>query len=330
MTRRPAALLALFLLAAAVVLSACGSSSSGGSKQVAIVAYSTPQTAFEKLTAAFNATSEGKGITFSQSYGPSGDQSRAVANGQHADLVNFSLEPDVERLVKSGQVAANWNQTPTRGMVTNSVDVIIVRKGNPKHITGWADLIKPGVQVLTPNPFTSGAARWNVLSAYGAQLKEGKTEAQAEEYVKALFHNVVSQDSSARNALQTFLAGRGDALLDYETEAIADQKKGAPIEYIIPDATIQIENPLAVVGSSEGAKKFADYLVTPAAQQVWAEQGYRPVIKNVPAAANFKNPPDLFTVAYLGGWKKVNEKFFEKETGLVTKIEESLGVSTSK
>ena len=150
---------------------------------------------------------EGKGVSFSQSYGPSGEQSRAVANGQHADLVNFSLEPDVERLVKNGMVQPSWNQTPTKGMVTNSVDVIIVRKGNPKHITGWSDLVKPGVQVLTPNPFTSGAARWNVVGAYGAQLKEGKTEAQAEEYLKQLFHNVVSQDSSARNALQTFLAG---------------------------------------------------------------------------------------------------------------------------
>ncbi len=327
---RSAAATAVLLALAALGLTACGSSSGGGSKQVALVAYSTPQSAYEKLTKAFEATSAGKEVTFSQSFGPSGEQSRAVANGQHADLVNFSLEPDVERLVKSGMVQSSWNQTPTKGMVTNSVDVIIVRKGNPKHITGWSDLVKPGVQVLTPNPFTSGAARWNVVGAYGAQLKEGKTEAQAEEYVKQLFHNTVSQDSSARNALQTFLAGRGDALLDYETEAIADMKKGAPIEYIIPGNTIQIENPLAVVGSSESAKKFAEYLVTPAAQQIWAEQGYRPVIKGVPAASQFKNPPGLFTIAYLGGWKTVNKKFFEKETGLVTKIEESLGVSTSK
>jgi sulfate transport system substrate-binding protein len=330
-TLRPAVLIAVLLALAAVGLAACGSSSSGGgSKQVALVAYSTPQTAYEKLTKAFEATAAGKEVTFSQSFGPSGEQSRAVANGQHADLVNFSLEPDVERLVKSGMVQPSWNQTPTKGMVTNSVDVIIVRKGNPKHITGWADLVKPGVQVLTPNPFTSGAARWNVVGAYGAALKEGKTEAQAEEYLKQLFHNTVSQDSSARNALQTFLAGRGDALLDYETEAIADQKKGAPIEYIIPSDTIQIENPLAVAGSSEAAKKFAEYLVTPAAQQIWAEEGYRPVIKGVPAASQFKNPPGLFTIDYLGGWKKVDEKFFEKETGLVTTIEESLGVATSK
>ena len=228
-------------------------------------AYSTPQAAFEKLMPAFQATPEGKGVSFSQSYGPSGEQSRAVANGLHADVVNFSLEPDVERLVKAGMVGRAGTRTPTKGFVTNSVAVIIVRKGNPKHITGWADLVKPGVQVLTPNPFTSGGARWNIMAAYGAQLKEGKTAAQAEEYLKQLFKNVVSQDSSARNALQTFLGGRGDALLDYENEAIADQKKGEPIEYMIPKDTIQIQNPIAVVGSSEAAaKKFVDYLVSPA------------------------------------------------------------------
>ena len=185
-------------------------------------------------------------MSFSQSYGPSGEQSRAVANGLHADVVNFSLEPDVEKLVKAGLVSPSWNQNATHGFVTNSVAVIIVRKGNPKHITGWSDLIKPGVGVVTPNPFTSGSARWNIMAAYGAQLKEGKTPAQAEEYLKELFHNVVSQDSSARNALQTFLAGRGDALIDYEDEAIADEKKGAAIEYVIPHDTILIQNPIAV------------------------------------------------------------------------------------
>jgi len=135
------------------------------------------------------------------------NKSRAVANGLHADVVNFSLEGDVERLVKAGLVSSSWNQNATHGFVTNSVAVIIVRKGNPKHITGWADLIKPGVQVLTPNPFTSGGARWNVMAAYGAQLKEGKSPAQAEAYLKAMFKNVVSQDSSARNALQNVRRG---------------------------------------------------------------------------------------------------------------------------
>ena len=321
---------ALSLLAAAFGLAACGSSS-GGAKHLTLVAYSTPQGAYETLIPAFQATSEGKGVSFSQSFGPSGEQSRAVANGLHADVVNFSLQPDVEKLVKAGLVSASWNQNATHGFVTNSVAVIIVRKGNPKHITGWSDLVKPGVQVLTPNPFTSGSARWNVMAAYGAQLKEGKTPAQAQEYLKQLFHNVVSQDSSARNALQTFLAGRGDALIDYEDEAISDQKKGSPIEYVIPKATILIQNPIAVVGTSNAsAQKFVSYLLSPAGQKIWASKGYRPVIPGVAAPGQFPTPPNLFTIEALGGWKAVTKQFFEPETGIVTKIEQSLGVSTAK
>jgi len=330
MRKRSIALLVLLLVLPAT-LAACGSSSSGGSsKNLTLVAYSTPQGAYASLIPAFQATPEGKGTVFSQSFGPSGEQSRSVANGLHADVVNFSLEPDVTRLVKAGLVSADWNQNATHGFVTNSVAVIIVRKGNPKHITSWSDLVKPGVQVLTPNPFTSGSARWNIMAAYGAQLKEGKTPAQAQEYLKALFHNVVSQDSSARNALQTFLSGRGDALIDYEDEAISDQKKGSPIEYVIPKDTILIQNPIAVVGGSTEGQKFVNYLLSPAGQKIWVEKGYRPVISGVPGASSFPTPPGLFTIETLGGWSKVDKEFFEPETGIVTKIEQSLGVSTAK
>jgi sulfate/thiosulfate transport system substrate-binding protein len=332
-TRTPAfAVSLLAALAAACGLAACGSSSSSSGKSVALVAYSTPQGAYEKLIPAFQATGEGKGVSFSQSYGPSGEQSRAVVNGLHADVVNFSLEPDVEKLVKAGLVSPSWNQNATHGFVTNSVAVIIVRKGNPKHITGWSDLTKPGIGVVTPNPFTSGSARWNIMAAYGAQLKEGKTPAEAEEYLKALFHNVVSQDSSARNALQTFLAGRGDALIDYEDEAISDEKKGAAIEYIVPSATILIQNPIAVLsaGNTAEGQKFVNYLLSPAGQQIWVEKGYRPVISGVPGADKFPTPKSLFTISTLGGWKAVTKQFFEPETGVVTKIEQSLGVSTAK
>ena len=247
-------------------------------KSLALVAYSTPQGAYEKLIPAFQATTEGKGVSFSQSYGPSGEQSRAVVNGLHADVVNFSLAPDVEKLVKAGLVSPSWNQNATHGFVTNSVAVIIVRKGNPKHITGWSDLTKPGIGVITPNPFTSGSARWNIMAAYGAQLKEGKTPAEAEEYLKALFHNVVSQDSSARNALQTFLAGRGDALIDYEDEAISDEKKGAAIEYVVPSATILIQNPIAVLsgGNTAEGQKFVNYLLSPPASRSGSKRATAP------------------------------------------------------
>jgi sulfate transport system substrate-binding protein len=329
---RPIPFLTALLLSAALTLAACGSSSD--SKHLSLVAYSTPQSAFEALIPAFAATPEGRGVTVSTSFGPSGEQSRAVANGLHADVVNFSLEPDVEKLVKAGLVAPSWNQNATHGFVTNSVAVIIVRKGNPKHITGWSDLVRQGVQVLTPNPFTSGSARWNVMAAYGAQLKEGKTPAQALAYLQTLFHHVVSQDSSARNALQTFLAGRGDALIDYEDEAIADVKKGAAIEYVIPNDTILIQNPIAVTGhggvSNAAAQHFVDYLLSPAGQRAWAAKGYRPVTAALVDPKRFPTPPGLFTIAALGGWKAATKQFFDPEKGIVTKIEQSLGVSTAK
>jgi sulfate transport system substrate-binding protein len=321
----------LLPLAAVPAIAGCGSSSAGAGDHLTLVAYSTPQSVFEKLVPAFQATTAGRGVSVSQSYGPSGEQSRAVANGLHADVVDFSLEPDVERLVKAGLVPASWNRNATHGFVTNSVVVIIVRKGNPKHIAGWSDLVRPGVQVLTPNPFTSGGARWNVMAAYGAHIKEGRTPAQALAYVQELFHHVVSQDSSARNALQTFLAGRGDALLDYENEAISDEQKGQPIEYVVPDDTILIQSPVAVVGSGNAtAQRFVDYLLSPAAQETWVKAGYRPVIPGVPGAERFPTPPGLFTIESLGGWKQVSKQFFDPEKGLVGKIEQSLGVSTAK
>jgi sulfate transport system substrate-binding protein len=324
----------LSLAAAAFGLAACGSSSSSGgsSKELTLVAYSTPQAAFEKLIPAFQGTSVGTGVSFKQSYGPSGEQSRSVTNGLHADVVDFSLEPDVERLVKAGLVSANWNHNATHGFVSNSVAVLIVRKGNPKHIKDWADLVKPGVQVVTPNPFTSGGARWNIMAAYGAQIKAGKTPAEAEAYLKELFGNVVSQDSSARNALQTFVSGRGDVLIDYENEAIAYEKKGESLEYVIPKDTILIQNPIAVLGAGAAAataQKFVDYVLSPAGQAIWAKEGYRPVISGV-SAARFPTPAGLFTIDSLGGWKKVTNEFFAPETGIVTKIEQGLGVSTAK
>jgi len=328
MFKRPLAV-AVALLAAVIALAACGSSSGGG-KHLTLVAYSTPQGVYEKLIPAFQATAAGKGVSFSQSYGPSGEQSRSVANGLHADVVNFSLEPDVERLVKAGLVSPSWNQDSTHGFVTNSVVVIMVRKGNPKHITGWSDLVKPGVQVVTPNPFTSGGARWNIMAGYGAQLKEGKSAAQAQAYLTELFHHVVSQDSSARNSLQTFTAGRGDALLGYENEAIAAKKKGADVEYVIPKDTILIQMPIAVLGSSKSAEEFMKYLLSSAGQQTWAANGYRPVISGVRGASSFPTPPGLFTIESLGGWKSATKQFFDPETGSVAKIEQSLGVSTAK
>jgi sulfate transport system substrate-binding protein len=336
-------LLATTLLAALVA--GCGgasdttgggdaASSGGGKTQLSLVAYSTPQVVYDDLIPAFQKTAAGKGVTFTQSYGASGDQSRAVENGQKADYVAFSLAPDVDRLVKDGLVADNWADTPTKGMVSDSVAVLMVRKGNPKGIHGWADLLKPGVQVLTPNPFTSGSAKWNIMAAYGAQLKQGKSPAQALQYLHDLLvDHVKVQDKSGREAVQDFIGGNGDVVISYENEAITAQQKGSKVDYVIPDQTIFIQNPAAVTAKAPAAAKaFLDYATTKPAQEVFAKHGYRPVLQDVlqEHALQFPQPKQLFTIDSLGGWTKVNDEFFDPDKGSVAKIEGDAGVSTDK
>jgi sulfate/thiosulfate transport system substrate-binding protein len=325
-------LLAVSLLAVALVAAACGGrSSGGGSGKLSLVAYSTPKEAYADVIPAFEKTPAGKGVGFTQSYGASGEQSRAVAAGQKADYVAFSLAPDVDKLVKKGLVAQNWNADRFGGFVTDSVVVLAVRKGNPKHIRTWADLLRPGVQVLTPNPFTSGGARWNVMAAYGAQIEQGKTPAQALDYLGKLFKQVPVQDKSARESLQTFAAGKGDVLLAYENEAITAQKKGQAIDYVIPDQTILIENPVAVVKTSSHAKQakaFVDFLRTAPAQKIFAGKGYRPVLTSELDPKTYPSPPGLFKIDKLGGWKKVTDEFFDPSKGKVAEIERRNGVST--
>jgi sulfate transport system substrate-binding protein len=314
---------------------ATGSSSGASSTQLGLVAYSTPKKAYDALTTAFGQASAGKGITFSQSFGASGSQSRAVASGQPADVVAFSTEPDVSRLVKAGIVSNSWDANPEKGISSDSVVVFVIRKGNPKHITGWDDLVKPGIDVVTPNPSTSGSARWNILAGYGAQLKEGKTSAQALAYLRTLLtKNVSVQDSSASAALQTFTSGKGDVLLDYESDAIAAEKAGDAVQYIIPKQTILIETPIAVTAKSSHASQaqaFVNWQWSTAGQTIWAQQGYRPVVASVAKqfASKFPTPPQLFTIDSLGGWTKVKKQFFDPSSGSVTKIEQAAGVPTA-
>ena len=316
---------ALFVIALAVPAIA-----SGAAREVklSLVAYSTPREAYGKLIPAFQKTAAGKDVSFSQSYGASGEQSRAVAAGLGADIVAFSLEPDITSLVEKGLVPRSWNKNASKGMVTRSVVVFVLRDGNPKHIRTWDDLVKPGVQVVTPNPFTSGGARWNIMAAYGAQLRAGKSPKQAVAYLQKLFKHVVAQPSSAREALQTFLAGRGDAMLAYENEALFAQKNGQPVQFLIPKATILIENPIAVTTKSSHKREataFVRYLHTPAAQRIFAANGYRPLVKAAAKGHSFPSRPQLFTIRYVGGWPKVEKRFFDPKTGVMAKIENSLG-----
>jgi sulfate/thiosulfate transport system substrate-binding protein len=325
-----AALVAL-LIALSAVVAACGGSSS--SDKLSLVAYSTPQEAYEEQIPAFKKTSAGKDVSFNQSYGASGDQERAVEAGLKADVVALSLAPDVEKLVKAGKVDANWDKDKYQGFVTNSVVVLATRKGNPKNIKTWDDLVKPGVEVITPNPFTSGGARWNVMAAYGAQLEQGKSKQEALDYLDKLFKNVPVQDKSARESLQTFVGGKGDVLLAYENEAITAQQKGQELDYTIPDQTILIQNPAAVTTDSKNAtdaKAFLDFLHTDQAQNIYQSKGYRPVIASLVDKSKFPTPSGLFTIDKLGGWSKVTDEFFDPAKGFLVDIENAKGVPTEK
>jgi sulfate transport system substrate-binding protein len=295
---------------------------------LALVAYSTPREAYGQLIPTFQKTAAGKDVSFSQSYGSSGEQSRAVAAGLDADIIALSLAPDVTSLVQKKLVPQSWNKDKWNGMVSRSVVVFIVRDGNPKKLKTWNDLLKPGVQVITPNPFTSGGAKWNIMAAYGGALRAGKTPRQAVDYLGKLWKHVVAQPTSAREGLQTFLAGRGDVFLAYENEALFARKKGQPVQFVIPKATILIENPIAVLSTSRKklqARAFLKFLRTAPAQRIFAENGYRPLVKSALRGFNFPSRPQLFTIEYVGGWAQVEKKFFDPRTGVMAKIQGSGG-----
>jgi sulfate/thiosulfate transport system substrate-binding protein len=324
----PRLAIGVIALGATIGIAACGSSGT----TLNLVAYSTPQQVYEQsLQPAFKKTSDGKDVSFSNSFGASGDQSRAVESGQPADVVEFSLEPDMQRLVDAGIVASNWDQNQYKGIVTNSVVTLMVRPGNPKHITSFDDLGKSGIDVIDPNPATSGGARWNIMAIYGSQINEGKSPAQAQAFVKQVLANTSVQDSSARDSLNTFSSGKGDVLVGYENDAIQAQKDGIKLDYVTPDSTILIENPIAVTKDAPSdAQKFVNFLYTDQAQQDFADAGYRPVVKSVAQknASKFPTPSGLFTIDQFGGWSKVADPFFG-DNGWVIQAEKDLGNPTS-
>ncbi len=327
-----------------VGVAACGSDSSGSSDstgpqsgEVALVGYSTPTDAYETvLQPGFQGTEDGADVTFTNSFGASGDQSRAVEAGQPADIVHFALGPDVERLVDAGLVDDDWDDGEYKGTYQESVVAFTVRGGNPKNIKSWDDLIRDDVDVLVPNPFTSGGARWDIMAAYGQAIEEGASEDEALEFTKKLLENVTTQDASASDALETFTAGEGDVLISYESEAYRAQDAGEDVDVIVPDSTIKIETKGAVLNDESAlnpgaAQAFEDYLLSPEGQQGFADEGFRPVDPDVLAENEDKYPipSGLFTIDDFGGWDQVTEEFFGEEDGKITKIEQDLGVPTA-
>jgi sulfate transport system substrate-binding protein len=332
-------LTALVAALLALVVAACGGASdevgggdapkaAGGAEasKLSLVAYAVPKVGFDKVIPLFAQTPEGAGVTFSQSYGASGDQSRKVESGLPTDVVNFSVEPDITRLVDAGLVDEDWNQDEHKGIPFGSVVTIVTRKGNPENIKTWDDLLKPGIEVVTPNPFSSGSAKWNLLAPYAEKSNGGQDPKAGLAYLEQLIgEHIKVQPKSGREATETFLQGTGDVLLSYENEALFAERNGEDVEHTNPPVTFKIENPVAVLNNAENPEKaqaFVDFLYTPEGQKAWAEAGFRPVDQAVAQAfaSDFPEPEKLYTIDDLGGWGKVNDELFEPETGSVAKL----------
>jgi sulfate transport system substrate-binding protein len=333
--------------------------------KVNVVGYSVVGPAYKVLETDFQATPAGQGVTFTNSFGASDTETNNVVAGQAADIVNLSYEPNMATLVTAGRIAPSWasqeltvggvnpaarfkkQQTVyhTPGIVTDSVVAFAVRTGNPLGIKNWGDLTKSGVQVVTPNPVTSGSARWNLLAGYAAQIAIGRSPAQGQNYLKALISNTVAQPTSGSAALAAFIGGTGNVLLDYEDDIDAAIAAGDQIQIVTPPQTLLIENPIALTYTGQtnpSAVAFYKYLFSTAGQTVLAGLGYRSVLKSVWAStenkfASFKKSTDLITVESLSGWPVVNYQFFsntvvfpsgnttDPSSGIVTYLEKFAG-----
>ena len=314
---------------------AASSEAAGGSSELSVVGFSVLEQANEGVITDFEATSAGEGVEFAPSYGASGDQSRAVEAGQQADEVHLSLEPDVTRLVDAGLVPEDWKDNDTKGICTQSVVSFVVRTGNPDGIDSWDDLTQPGVGIITPNPASSGSAKWNLLAAYGQVLSEGGSEDDATAYMQDLFANVVAFPDSGRDATTAFESGNGDVLLSYENEAILARQSGAEFDYVVPDQTLLIENPCALTtDAAPEAQAFLDFQKSEEGQKRYAETGFRPLVDvgdvtvdgaNDPRDA-FPEPGTLLTIdGDFEGWDVANTKFFDENDGLLTQLQAEAG-----
>jgi sulfate/thiosulfate-binding protein len=319
---------------AAGVIAACGGGPSdvvgkaavNARSTITLVAYSAPEPGWSAVIPAFRASPEGRGVEVIASYGASGDQSRGVVDGKPADVVNFSVEPDITRLVKAGKVSKDWNSDVTKGIPFGSVVSLVVRQGNPKNIRDWDDLLRPGVEVITPSPLSSGSAKWNLLAPYAVKSNGGRNMQAGLDFVNTLVsQHVKLRPGSGREATDVFVQGSGDVLISYENEAIVTERQGKPVEHIVPPQTFKIDNPLAVVTSGahpETANAFKNFQYTAEAQRLWAQAGFRPVDPAVAADARsmFPNPVKLWTITDLGGWSAVDPALFDKRAGSITKI----------
>jgi sulfate/thiosulfate transport system substrate-binding protein len=310
-------------------------SAQGEAIKLTLGAYTTPREAYQELIPLFQKQwkeKTGQDVVFEESYLGSGAQSRAIVEGFEADIAALSLEADVNRIQEAGLITHDWKSGPTKGMVSDSIVSFAVRDGNPQGILDWADLGKPGIEILTPNPKTSGGAMWNILALYGA-AKRGFVEgvpadddAAAQEFLLSILNNVTVMDKGARESITNFEKGIGDAAITYENEVLVGQMSGQDYDLVIPRSTLLIENPVAVIdtyvdkhGTRDAADAFVAFLFTKEAQEIFAKYGLRSVDSQVASATAEKYPQveDLFTIDYFGGWKQATPTFFG-EQGIFT------------
>ena len=339
MTLLGATVLSFSVLATTSACSDPAGGGGGGDKQsVSIVGFSVMKTANKQVIADFKKTDEGKNVTFKQSYGASGDQARAVIAGLKADEAHLSLEPDISKLTDEKLAAEDWKDNASKGILTQSVVAIVTRKGNPKGIKTWDDLVKPGVKIVTPNPGSSGSAKWNILAAYGHVLAQGGSEADAQSYLKKFLANIAAFPGSGKDATTAFEGGTGDVLLSYENEAIEARQAGADFDYLVPPQTLLIQNPAVLLdGASSAAKKFLAFQLGKEGQTDYAKQGFRPLDDSIKVDVEGANDPSdpfpapaekLLTIDDdFGGWSDANTKYFDEDKGIVTKLIAASGKS---
>jgi sulfate/thiosulfate-binding protein len=341
--RRVAVALFLTVLIVTPLFQACGgrSASDGGTVTLILGAYTTPREAYGKaIIPAFQKywkEKTGQSVEFQESYQASGAQSRAIIGGFEADIAALSLEGDLDKIAEAGLITHDWKAKPNKGMVSTSIVVIAVRAGNPKNIKDWSDLTQPGLNVLTPDPKTSGGAQWNINAIYGAALRgyagvPKEDPAAAGEFLKNVFRNVMIMDKGARESITNYEKGVGDVAVTYENEVLVGKQSGQAYEYVIPRSTILIENPAALIdknidkhGVREVAEAFINFLGTEEAQRAYAKYGLRPLAQAVAQEVKSQYPQveDLWRIDFLGGWSRVTAEIYGPQ-GVYTRVIEEL------
>ena len=333
----------LLLLALMISLQGCGGGAGKNGNKVTLIlgGYTTPREAYGKaIIPAFQKywkDKTGQDVEFQESYNGSGAQSRQIIGGFEADIAALSLEGDIDKITDAGLITHDWKSKPNNGMISDSIVVIAVRSGNPKGIHDWADLAHPGLNILTPDPQTSGGAQWNINAMYGAALRgfagvPKDDPAAAQEFLKSVFRNVSIKDKGARESITNFEKGIGDVAITYENEVLVAKQAGQNYDYVIPHSTILIENPVALVdkyvdkhGVRQVAEAFVTFLWSPEAQRAFARYGLRPVDQTVAQEVKSQYPAvaDLWKIDYLGGWKKVGDSIYGPQ-GVYTRVTEDL------